>query len=207
MRQRVTWLTFWITMTYWLGSAFGCASSSSVQHPETATQTLSAPQVIEVVQADAQPSEAAPDAAPAAANQDDVVSTRVGRYDVNTKATVRDEYGLTSVATPSLRGNDRSHWSEVSLHGEDGRTTHFPLYFSDPRASYDEPAAAEPMSVEAAMQGERPQNYSGANVFDAVVAPGKFLFDIAALPVRAVLSPPWSRVTTPPTPAETSDAD
>jgi hypothetical protein len=95
---------------------------------------------------------------------------------------------------------DRSNWTPMLVGPADGRTRHFPIYFEDPKREelytdvLAQPTAQRQMT--AALQSGDP-TLTGGNLLSIVLEPADFALDAVLLPVRAVITPPWRRVTTP----------
>jgi len=178
MRERVVWLSFWITLTYWLGNAFGCATApSAVVHYAPDDGLLGGGTTAEPVRG---------------------IDEKVGEYPIDTTATLMDEYGIKSMAKPSLTGFDRSHWQPVPLRAVSGETLHHPIYFHDVDPCYVDPAGENfDMTVAGALAGATAEDYSKCNLRDTFVQPAKGFLDVGLLPVRMVIQVPWSVQSTP----------
>ncbi len=133
----------------------------------------------------------------------------------------------TSGAAASLRGMDRGHWKSTAVGPARGRVPHAPLYFGyESPLTSERKSPLVPPRAEAKTTGQSGEKKSsplvsstpddgtervqskralsdgggslGAHAGDLVLAPVKAMFDLAMLPVSAIVTPPWERQTTPP---------
>ena len=97
--------------------------------------------------------------------------------------------GGTSTSSPSLRGLDRSNWGSTTIRVPVDGTVHRATYVS--RHLYDDSLARQkglyPTS-ETAMEldGDR-----GMGAAEVAARPGWALLDVALMPVRIAMDPPW----------------
>lgn len=189
MPPQVLWISIWTTLALWLGSIGGCASSS--QAPADVSSTTSpantSATIISSVSIVNQP----------VAVADGVDLTKPA----NTAAEVAISQSTADRESPSLRGLDRSHWTKVTVSPDDGKTTHYPIYFRD--CPLDAPVpnlsnlADTQAQLEAALQNPSAGNYSQTNLQGMATQPLKAAFDLLAVPVRKFIDPPLTPVTTP----------
>jgi hypothetical protein len=187
MSSKVAWIAFFVTLVFWLGQAGGCASNGDEQNYKLLEEDRP--------MFNTEPGGGAEADAPAQMNA-------TATAEAAPAATVES----ASVAHPasddqqSVTGIDRSQWGKVTVSPELGETHHWPHYFND--LALETPrtldVTAEPMvSLHQAMSGTDAAPLTLINGVGTVVQPLKFAFDIAALPVYMVLTPPWKDVTTP----------
>lgn len=114
-------------------------------------------------------------------------------HETNAAATVDDGDELDVGA--SLVGLDRSNWKSVSVGPISGKVPHRPKYFNTESCLLitDRPNALAGATIErqadAATSGARAQ-YDGRDLAQTPGLIGKTLWDIATVPVRAVIEPP-----------------
>lgn len=104
------------------------------------------------------------------------------------------ETGTTTASGPTTR-LDRAGWAPVEFRLPVDGTVHHPAWRS--RASFDDEPARQhglyPTAESSLQLGER----DGTLVWAGVIEPARALVDLFAMPVRMVLSPPWSRTQSP----------
>ena len=104
---------------------------------------------------------------------------------------------------PSLTGLDRSSWPLVATGPDNGKTHHYPFYFSDwlldPTDSTIHYEDEIEVQLEAAMdnQDQRALSWHQANAVGFIVQPAKFAVDLPLLMIRLVYQPFWKDTTTP----------
>jgi len=184
MRHKVKWLFVWICVVLWLGNIFGCASRGNEQnykatqpeHPSNIdryrSHQMTQPDGTVFVADEVEPVPAV--AAPAASEE----------------------------TVPSLIGSDRSRWPKIQIGPDRGTTAHNPYYYTDYPADRPEPMIDfnDPYEVqlEAALAGSKNHGlFDGHHAFQLLSQPSKFALDTILLPVRMVITPPWTTVTTP----------
>lgn len=87
----------------------------------------------------------------------------------------------------------------VVVGPESGATKHWPVYFHDLEWQKQDPAANSQLISEqltAALETRGKGSYTADMAVDTVVQPAKFAFDLATLPVKMVVQPPWTTETT-----------
>jgi hypothetical protein len=102
----------------------------------------------------------------------------------------------------SVHGLDRSHWPVITVTPDDGRTVHGPVYYlpwtvrgslSDLDAQPDTES-----KLNEALNGTEPGNLlCPINATELGIQPLGFGADTVLLPVRLILQPVWTDVTTP----------
>ncbi|MAE63788.1 MAG: hypothetical protein CMJ18_05905 [Phycisphaeraceae bacterium] len=96
---------------------------------------------------------------------------------------------------------DRSHWPKRTVGPSDGGTRHRPIYFKDVDLRADEKVKkdeAYEQQWHTGLDGHRNQTLlNPTNMLDLVVQPAKFGLDMALMPLKAVLKPPFSANTSP----------
>lgn len=102
----------------------------------------------------------------------------------------------------SVHGLDRSHWSVISVSPDDGRTVHGPVYYQPWTAQgslSDLDAQPDTESkLNEALDGTKPGNLlSPLNAAELGVQPLGFGADTVLLPLRLIMRPVWTDVTTP----------
>ena len=148
----------------------------------------------------------------------EATSTPQAQTTATTKTTTADEAPATNPATApysptpalapstpeqrSVHGLDRSHWPVISVSPDDGRTIHGPVYYlpwtaqgslSDLDAQPDTES-----KLNEALDGTTPGNLlSPLNAAELGVQPLGFGADTVLLPLRLIMRPVWTDVTTP----------
>ncbi len=174
--------------------------------PMSEAASSDAGQIVELT--DAAGSETGDEAGEIAADQSDTAVQSVelaGAVDQTHEETedAAEEVVVVVIAPdePSLRGLDRSHWPAVSVAVADGRTPHWPHYFSDavaptlpPKSDADKPLD-RPLT--AALEGADAAGWSGANLTDMWFQPIGFGLDAVLVAPRQLVQPVWQQTTTP----------
>ena len=216
MLEKVVWISFWVTLAYWLGGALGCAGSGGQDqnyrvleddrelfdtepHEDVdpgPASALEPPAVRDPVEP--QGPHQAPPNAPLAARY----ALLVGETEAPAVATVS-----ASGSGPSLLGVDRSHWEKTTIGPAIGDTEHLPTYFQDrglwepqpnPTTVMNDPDADPDTWLNAALDNPKAGSWSGSNAGGLVVQPVKFSFDVVTLPIRMLFKPPWTTERTVP---------
>ena len=118
---------------------------------------------------------------------------------VELPAVVRGLRGGIAVAAPESSALNRDAWPVVVVAPVTGVTLHRPAYFEDYRPDDADVEWATPEAAfDDVVQADTSETLGLANAADLVVQPAKFALDLVTLPVRAVLTPPWATVSTPP---------
>ncbi len=180
MRHKVKWLFVWICLVLWLGNAWGCATRGNEQNYKASQPEH--PSIIEREDASAVPTDGAVHVVDVA--------------DAPAAATAAAEI------TPSVTGLDRSQWPKIQVGPERGITPHFPIYYTDYPA--DRPEAQvnfndpQETQLEAALTGSKDHGlFDGHHALQLLSQPSKVGLDTLLLPVRMVITPPWTLQTTP----------
>ncbi len=102
----------------------------------------------------------------------------------------------------SVHGLDRSHWPVITVSPDDGRTVHGPVYYQPWTAQgsmSDLDAQPDTESkLNEALDGTKPGNLlSPLNAAELGVQPLGFGADTILLPLRLIMRPVWTDVTTP----------
>jgi len=180
-------------MVYWFGSVSGCAARPREHKVEVPNAEPAAQVSIErsprISENPRTPEDRVAEAAQELwAGQE--VSAEISRHE-----------HLSS--DPSLgQGLSRTHWEKITVGPVDGRTHHFPVYFSDlviDRGSAGHGSGGElGMGLHDAMDGARAGRWDRRNTAAFFVQPAKLLIDGVYLIVRQVRDPFWESTTTPP---------
>ena len=132
MGQKVRWISFWVTLTYWLGSAWGCANTFVHDPIQTAMETP--PHEEQAAQDDASQDGAQPIALlpespqPEEERAQQETPQPERREAENTRAVIATPVSETA---RSVRTLDRSKWPRMVIGPADGATPHGPLLFED----------------------------------------------------------------------------
>jgi len=176
MARKVRWLTFWVTVVFWLGSAWGCASRM---------QEMRAPGPAPVIDV------------PAVAEQQ---PARLGAVLPGAVPTDRTAAGASGTAMADLPR--QQFWPEVLVGPARGATRHHPVYFHDLEWGRSDQRAESQLVADQMSAALDTAKSSSAMVMaaDAVVQPAKFAADLGLLPVKMAARAPWTHVTTAPRP-------
>lgn len=191
MLGKIGWLTFWVTMTLWLGHFWGCAAA-----PEQAAnhRVLASDEGVDAPGLG--PVEGTP--VPAAREPVPEVARELGQKEADY---VPQSYGVTLA-----EGLSRQAWPVTSYAPASGRSPHLPIYWRDLWMERDETAVfAHDQSNDAAKrQAALDSGYdtccSGTKFYETGAQYGKFGFDTLAMPVMFFIEPGWQWKTTPPKP-------
>ncbi|MCE9590804.1 MAG: hypothetical protein K8S99_09805 [Planctomycetes bacterium] len=188
MRRKILVITFFTTMAFWLGCAGpGPGEDSNYKELEEDNPKF---QTEPNRPGSMKPPEAATDAqaaAPAPATQTyEAVPITTGLAD-------------TMPAPDSL---DRSYWERITIAPYSGKTTHPPSYYKEYGLSAKhekEPTLDDQTEAElnATLDGARAGGWNATNSANLFIDSLGWGFDTVALPVRAVMAPPWTKTTTP----------
>lgn len=178
MRRKVLWLTFWVTMTFWLGHAWGCAARTRVQEGRWAGR---GPAVDVPTVAENQPTSLGPAAEGAVPRS-------------GPTATAGPEGGMAAADLPR-----QDLWPEMVIGPASGVTRHWPVYFQDWEWRRPEAGASSQLMAEQLTAAMEAAQADGAadRAADAVVQAGKFALDLGTLPLKILIEPPWTREVTP----------
>ena len=186
MRHKVKWLFVWICLVLWLGNAWGCATKGNEQNYKASQPEH--PSIIE--------------------RQNSLRSLPADNQATDRTIYVADtpsEDAPPNSADDSARstqGLDRSSWPKIQVGPERGSSKHFPIYYTDypadrPEAAinFDDPYEAK---LEAALAGTKDHGlFDGHHALQLISQPTKFGLDTILLPVRMVITPPWTQQTSP----------
>jgi len=128
MTHKTRWISFWVTLAYWLGSAWGCANTASQDPLEVLLEETSHQ---EQVAQDHVLEEAAPSPQTHLPEDADILKALP-----------------ISETVPSLRGLDRSKWPRIVVGPASGSTPHSPILFQDLPADLGTPKDIEPHYAE-----------------------------------------------------------
>lgn len=96
----------------------------------------------------------------------------------------------------------RAGWGDQTVMPVDGRTVHNPTYAHPIELRADEAGPLAESTVEqrmmSALDGAKPDNYGGWNIYDTAMGWGWFAADAASAVPRMFFQPPLANVTTPP---------
>ena len=197
MPGKILWLTAWVTLAVWLGSAFGCATTGDHDAGEQNYKALEAqPRDINETRLDPDEPGAALSpasgtlvfAAPAEASMTDAQWT-------DEHAGAASTTGAHETADAPLIDMSRSNWHPVEFAAADGRSPNWErFYWPVPTDRFrDELAIADATSIddqiEAALDGAYAQGASKANLIDAVAQPLKFGVDTVLFPFSLIAQP------------------
>jgi hypothetical protein len=98
-------------------------------------------------------------------------------------------------AAPSLTGIDRINWEPITIAPTSGAVQHHPVYFSSD--AYLAPSRRSPLTSDSDIEREAELATSADRIATADLAqiglePLQFAGDMVLLPVRLVMTPPWS---------------
>jgi hypothetical protein len=179
MAHKVMWLTFWVTMSFWLGSAWGCAARlQEVRAPGPAPE-IDVPGVGEY-----QPRQLGPVAAGA---------VPTGRA----TAAVPEGFQLAMAPADLPR---RELWPTILLGPASGATRHHPVYFHDLewlRSNPREDSQLIADQMKATLGTNRTGLDTAEMAVETVIQPAKSAFDLGLLPAKMILRPPWTMERTP----------
>jgi len=102
-------------------------------------------------------------------------------------------------ADPSLNGLDRSHWEPIEVKAHPHVLAVQPHYFEDYTTYASRPGRPTvplnaPEQSLATLEPAEAENVSARNLFDLIAQPVEMAFDLAMLPIRMIVTPPWTNV-------------
>lgn len=173
MSRRVLWLFMWTTLAFWAG----CSQSRQAADAEL---EAGAAEYRTHVRGEASLDPVAPgvaEAAPAAAADADAVDP------------VAASAGVSVVAL------DRKNWSSVSVSPVSGQVPHHPQYFRTGkyRLTEDRPNPLADATIEQqadAVTANARAPFDKTVAADTALAAGKAAFDLLAVPVKVIMTPP-----------------
>lgn len=195
MSRKIAWLTVYLTLVYWLGSAFGCATTGEEQNYKIIEERRD--------MFDTQPHpEGSPSSIGASSRVDAPQPTTADAAAISSSVVAGGE-PMVSDTAPSLTGVDRSNWRRIQVGPSDGTTWHWHTYFSDlqiepthPRVDFSAPVEEQ---MAAAVSGSEASWMADDNALALVAQPAKFAWDLLTLPVdMLILQPVWEKTGTPP---------
>lgn len=180
MRQRAIWLSFWMTMVYWLGGAFGCSAPASYDVAE-----LSGPYVPSSVHTVAKTGDEVTDTEPSLKGVDRSHWAKIAVGPADGES----QHGLILFKdTATSKASADTPQYEVTLHldviklpAEDFSRVH-------------RNAAVTEQQLTRALDGHRARNWDTANSMGLVMQPIKMTLDLVSAPVR-----PFMQTETPET--------
>ncbi len=98
------------------------------------------------------------------------------------------------------RGLQRDQWDTIETGAATGRVVHRPHYFEDcQRFARIDPLAleADVSRFRAALEPHADRAWTGHKFGDTTIQYGKWAVDTVLLPVRLIVTPPWTLVETP----------
>lgn len=227
MWYKVSWLTFWVSMTLWVGTFWGCAAPGDDQNYRAHAdggglyerENHDRPRDPEQKGIIAGVQDAI-GAAPARNNQSNSSVTDRGPEgeagtegesgDVVADAVVADatesetEYagdGLPAETGPSITSLDRSSWKKIKVGVVVGQTTHNPIYYKDCPADRAGARIDFSQSIDdqlaASLDGAGSKQWDKHHSWQVVAQPLKYAFDTIVLPVRVVMQHPWTKIKSP----------
>ena len=204
MTYKARWISFWVTLAYWLGSAGGCANTENQntiqaildEHPH---QKQVEDNVLE--EGAPEPETPQPEAALKVAPESETNPPKAAQ-------TIKPS--PISETAPSLRGLDRSKWPRIVVGPAQGSTPHGLILFKDLPADLGTPKDVEPHYAELnlevvklpaedfsrvnanatvsqsqileALGDTQPQNWSAQNGAHLLLQPLKVSLDLLAAP-------------------------
>jgi len=182
MRRKILWVTFWMTMVYWLGQASGC-TAAFWQKPSGSLAAVTTHPTNESTEAP--PDHAAVATAPARAEEIDLDGFQE----------------QVDAIEPSLRGMDRSHWKPIKTSAAYGTVRHRPIYLLDCAIPEDDKPLdldkPESQKLAAALAGAEASGWNRTNRSSALANPPKFGFDLLTLPIKFIMTPGWKEQYSP----------
>ncbi len=188
MRSKIVWLSFCITMVYWLGGVMGCATSS---HDTENYRILNEEKDI------FNPS------LPGNGINDisltmPIVQVQLASLDI--PQTVIES--TTTQKSAVIEATSRN-WDHLVTGPDQGITEHLPHHFKDcsflmsarEQVDFEQPLTDQ---MNAALADANCQKFQPLDIIAAVGQPAKFAMDVATWPIVAVtLEPLWSPIHTP----------
>ncbi len=220
MWYKVSWLTFWVSMTLWVGNFWGCAAPGEDQNYRAHADGGGLyerenhdrprdPNEKGIFAGIRDSIEAAPARDQSTSNSS--VTNRgpeggegdAGADGENTEAANAGEsyVAMPEETEPSITSLDRSHWKKIKVQPDAGVTEHNPIYHKDCPSDRAHQKVDFSKSVEdqliASLDGAYAMQWDEHHTIQMFAQVGKHCFDTVALPVRVVMQHPWTVVTTP----------
>ncbi len=218
-RKKILWITFWMTMVYWLGGAIGCATDGTDENYkilEDNDTKLNSEPYSDATDADLTNTDMVDSGMPgadtdmdtAAPDTSNVVAptppSAPGALAVdNTPQTVEPVGESISTPPPAslTNGMDRSHWNVIHVGPIAGQSAHFPTYARDMNITHDTQRPLATMGfgerIESALDGDRPAGYDATNTWATIAQPGKFVVDSLLFPIHVIMDHPFKTTTSP----------
>ncbi|MCC7145876.1 MAG: hypothetical protein IT443_05475 [Phycisphaeraceae bacterium] len=214
MRNKILWISFWLTLILWLGNAW--AQSDTAPAPGSVTEStpaISAPGSAGGYVDAATPPTTQPSASTTPGTTPGSVIESTPAISAPGSAggyAVAPATSPSSTSTPHqviLPGSpsptfDRAHWPRLDVAAEPGTTRHDPVYFKDLPLSARRPSPTDPTLTSAeqfnlALSGSKSKTLDPLNLLNLLVQPAVFAADVALLPVAVVVAPPLKQDSTP----------